>query len=61
MVRELLLQSGLDPPVLVDPDAQVSSAARVGPWVSMEAGCVLEPNSTVESAILWEDVRLKAG
>ncbi len=45
----------------ISPEAEASSDATVGPFVSAEAGCVLEERSQASNAILWDNVRLRQG
>lgn len=45
----------------ISPEAKASSSATVGPFVSAEAGCVLEERSEASNAVLWENVRLRQG
>jgi NDP-sugar pyrophosphorylase family protein len=45
----------------ISPEAKVSSNATVGPFVSVEAACMLEEGSQASNAVLWENVRLRRG
>ena len=45
----------------ISPEANVSGNATVGPFVSVEAGCLLEEGSQTSNAVLWENVRLRKG
>ncbi len=59
--RHLLSAAGRPASVALSPQARVHTSARVGPFVSVEKGCYLEPDSSVENAVLWEDVVMKKG
>lgn len=59
--RGLLSFRGSDPPSYVSPAAHVAETARIGPLVGVESGCVLDANTSIENAMLWENVRLKRG
>ena len=59
--RDLLQFHAASPPCYVSPAARVAESAVVGPFASVEDGCVLEVGSRVENSILWENVRLETG
>jgi len=59
--RSMLSHSGVTDLMYVSPEAKVSSGAAVGPFVSAEAGCILEAGSRASNAVLWENVRLRQG
>jgi NDP-sugar pyrophosphorylase family protein len=59
--REFFLRSSRDPFLCISPEASVETGSVVGPYVSAEAGCVVETDSLVANAIFWEGVRLKRG
>lgn len=59
--RAMLTKSGIIGLSYISPEAKASSEAAVGPFVSVEAGCILEAGSYTSNAVLWEGVRLKQG
>jgi NDP-sugar pyrophosphorylase family protein len=59
--RAMLEKSGVTGFSYISPEAKASSEATVGPFVSVEAGCVLEEGSHASNSVLWESVRLKRG
>ena len=59
--RAMLVKSGIAACAYISPRARVAPRATVGPFVSAEAGCILEDNSEASNALLWENVRLLRG
>jgi NDP-sugar pyrophosphorylase family protein len=59
--RAMLTRPGVTSPVYMSLEAKVSGKAIVGPFVSAEAGCILEEGSQASNAVLWENVRLRHG
>jgi NDP-sugar pyrophosphorylase family protein len=58
--KDLLMRSSLSPPAWISNLAEIEETARVGPFVSIGAGCRLERSSLVENAVLWEDVTINS-
>lgn len=59
--RDALLRGQGDSLISRAPDTQVLAPSRLGPFVSLEPGCVLEPESEAENSILWRNSSLKRG
>ncbi|MBI5570352.1 MAG: NDP-sugar synthase [Desulfomonile tiedjei] len=59
--RDLLVAAGTQPPAVVSPTAQIAGSCRLGPFVSVSAGCVLEEGTSAENSILWDGARLARG
>lgn len=57
--RDLLLRGQGHSLVCKSPEAHVVEPADLGPFVSLERGCIIEGETVVENAILWEDAKLK--
>jgi len=55
---DLMLREGTDPKTHIAPEATMSTGSIVGPFVSVAPGCVLESDSRIENAVLWEGVRV---
>ena len=58
---DLFRLSGCNSPTYVSSDAHVHPTAKLGPQASIETGCILEENTSLENAVLWEKVALKRG
>ena len=59
--RDLLVAAGTQPPAVVAPGVQIAEDCRLGSFVSVSAGCVLEEGTAAENSILWDGVRLTRG
>jgi len=59
--RDLIRLSRAHPPVYVAAEAKRADLAGLGPNVSVEAGCCVEPGAIVQDSILWEDVLIRSG
>lgn len=59
--RALFLKRGASCTVHVAPDASADSSSRIGPFVTIGSGCVIEAGCVAENAVLWENVRVKSG
>jgi len=59
--RSMLSRSGVNDLAYISPETKASSKATVGPFVSAEAGCILEAGSRASNSVLWENVRLSQG
>jgi len=59
--RSMLSRSGVNDLAYISPEAKAFNRAAVGPFVSAEAGCILEAGSHASNAVLWENVRLRQG
>jgi NDP-sugar pyrophosphorylase family protein len=59
--RDLFMQSSDRASVHMPEDAMIDARASVGPFVSVGSGCVIEGPCSIENAILWDEVHIKAG
>jgi NDP-sugar pyrophosphorylase family protein len=59
--RDLFSGLGVHPSVSAAAGAQIDPQASVGPNVSVESRCVIEANSSIEDAILWEEAHVLSG
>lgn len=57
--KALMERVRLNPLACISAAADISEAARLGAFVSVGPGCVLEAGAFVEDSILWDDVRVK--
>lgn len=59
--RHLFLTRNIPPHVCIAPDVLLPSHCRMGPFVSVERGCVIESECDVENAIILEQAHIKKG
>jgi NDP-sugar pyrophosphorylase family protein len=59
--RELFIRNAISPPRAISDDASVADADYIGPYVSIEQGCVIEDGCVIQDAILWENCHIRRG
>lgn len=59
--KDLLSRRGILPAVHMSSGTKLDKAARVGPYVSAEDGCVIDSDTALENAILWENAHVASG
>jgi NDP-sugar pyrophosphorylase family protein len=58
--RALMERVGVRPFRCIAPTADIAPSTRLGEFVSIGSRCTLEADTSVEDAILWDDVRIKS-
>jgi NDP-sugar pyrophosphorylase family protein len=59
--KDLFLRMGPEPFVHISTRTQCHETAMLGPFVSAEAGCLIEREVVAQNTILWGNVRLNRG
>jgi NDP-sugar pyrophosphorylase family protein len=59
--RDLFRRLGTSSPVHMAPGASADPSSRIGPFVTVGDGCVIEADCMAENAVFWEHVRVKSG
>ncbi len=59
--KDLLNMGNVSSRVHIGSEAVVQDGAEVGPYVSLENGCVVESGSTVQDSVVWENSRVTSG
>lgn len=59
--RKIFVRNSIKPTVAISENAFVAEPNDIGPYVSIEQGCVIEDSCVIQDAILWENCHVRRG
>ena len=59
--RDIFNKELINPPISISDNVHIEQGTQIGPYVSIEPGCVIESESTIQDTIMWDNSTIMGG